>query len=174
MKEMCELMDRICIWVGKTAAFLILVLVGIVMFEVVARYLFSAPTKWSNEVSQYLLAAVAMLGGAFCLAEGGHVRVDILYRNFRPRTRAMVEIISCCMVVIFVTAMVWKGGELCYDALVQNKKSMTILELPLFPSMVMVPVGAFLLGIQSLARAFRGLLLLLGEGAPEIKAMFEV
>ncbi|MBW2022550.1 MAG: TRAP transporter small permease subunit [Deltaproteobacteria bacterium] len=173
MTKGLKVIEAVNIWVGRIASYLILAIVGVVMFEVLARYIFNAPTKWSNEISQYMLAAVAMLGGAFCLVDGGHVRVDIFYRGFSPRMRAIVEVMSCAMVVLFVLAIVWKGGELCYEALIENKKSMTILELPLFPSMFMVPLGAFLLGLQSIARALRGLLLLMGGDSPEIRAMFE-
>lgn len=174
MKGFSDLVDRISTFVGKAASFLILLIVGVVMYEVLARYLFNAPTKWSNEISEYVLTGVVMLGGAFCLVNDGHVRVDILYRNFLPRTRALVELITCLIVLIFVSAMVWKGGELCYDALIHNKKSMTILELPLFPSMIMVPIGATLLGIQSVAKSVRALILLFGIGATESEQMYEV
>ncbi|MCD6297799.1 MAG: TRAP transporter small permease subunit, partial [Deltaproteobacteria bacterium] len=105
----------------------------------------------------------AMLGAGFCLVYDGHVRVDILYRNFGSKARAMVDILTFFLVFVFVAAMVWKGGELCCEALIHNKKSMTILELSLFPSMVTVPIGGFLLGLQSLARALRALFVLTGR-----------
>ncbi len=62
------------------------------------------------------------------------------------------------MVISFVTAIVWKGGEVCYDALIQGKRSQTIFAMPLFPSMVLVPIGAILIGLQSLARALRAVI----------------
>lgn len=163
MKKFLDFIDNMNIWIGRVFSFLILILVFIIMYEVIGRYFFNAPTRWSNEISQYLLAGVAMLGAGFCLVYDGHVRVDILHQTFGPRTRALVDILTFFLVLVFVTAMVWKGGELCYDALVHNKKSMTILELPLFPSMVMVPIGGILLGLQSLARALKALLLLTGS-----------
>jgi len=163
MKKFLDFIDRMNLWIGKVFSFLILILVFTIMYEVVARYFFNAPTRWSNEISQYLLAGVAMLGGGFCLVYDGHVRVDILYRNFGSKARAMVDILTFFLVFVFVAAMVWKGGELCCEALIHNKKSMTILELSLFPSMVMVPIGGFLLGLQSLARALRALFVLTGR-----------
>ena len=133
------------------------------MYEVVSRYFFNAPTRWSNEISQYLLAAVAMLGAGYCLVHDDHVRVDILHRNFGPKARAVIDILTFLLVLVFVSAIIWKGGELCWDALDHDKRSMTILELPLFPSMVMVPIGGILLGLQSLAHALRALFLLTGN-----------
>ena len=158
MKHLSDFIDRLNTWIGRTAAFLILPLVFVIMYEVISRYLFNSPTRWSNEISQYLLVAVVMLGGAYCLADNEHVNVDIFYRNFTWRTRAFVEILTFFMVISFVTAIVWKGGEVCYDALIQGKRSQTIFAMPLFPSMVLVPIGAILIGLQSLARALRAVI----------------
>lgn len=158
MNRLSNTIERVNTWIGKAASFLILVLVAVLMFEVLSRYLLDAPTKWSNEISQYLLTAVVMLGGAYCLAGREHVRVDVVYRKFGPRTRCVIEILTFLIVMTFVSAIVWKGGELCYDAWMQDKRSMTILELPLFPSMVLVPVGAALLGLQSLGHALQAFL----------------
>jgi TRAP-type mannitol/chloroaromatic compound transport system permease small subunit len=158
MKRMSDFIDRLNTWIGRTAAFLILPLVFVIMYEVVSRYLFNAPTRWSNEISQYLLVAVVMLGGGYCLVDNEHVNVDIFYRKFTWRTRAVVEILTFILVVSFVAAIVWKGGELSYDALIHDKRSQTILAMPLFPSMVLVPIGAVLIGLQSLARALRAVI----------------
>ncbi len=160
MRRFVNFVDKMNLWVGRVFAFLILFLVTAIMIEVVSRYFFDAPTRWSNEISQYLLTGVVMLGAGYCLAFDGHVRVDILHRNFSPRTKAVVDLLSFLMIFMFVTAMVWKGGELCYDAFIHDKRSMTILEMPLFPSMVMVPIGGVLLGLQGLVRAVRAAYLL--------------
>ena len=160
MKKFLNFVDKLNLWIGRVFAFLILFLVFTIMYEVVSRYFFNAPTRWSNEISQYILAGVVMLGAGFCLVHDGHVRVDIFHRNFGPRARAVVDLVSFLLIFIFVVAMVWKGGELCQDALMQDKRSMTILEMPLFPSMILVPMGGVLLGLQGLVRAIRGIYLL--------------
>ena len=165
MKVLCDGIDGLSRWIGRAAAFLILPLVFVIMYEVVSRYLFNAPTRWSNEITQYLLTAVVMLGGAYCLADNEHVNVDIFYRNFSPTTRHIVDILTFLVVATFVSAMVWKGGEASYDAFVHGKRSQTIMEMPLFPSMVMVPIGAFLLGLQSFSKALRAVLRLMGRDA---------
>ncbi len=160
MKKFLNFIDKMNIWIGRIFAFLILFLVFAIMYEVVSRYFFNAPTRWSNEISQYILTGVVMLGAGFCLVYDGHVRVDIFHRNFGPRTRAVVDLVSFLLILVFVAAMVWKGGELCQDAFIQDKRSMSILEMPLFPSMIMVPIGGVLLGLQGLVRAVRGIYLL--------------
>lgn len=163
MKRFCDFIDRLNIWIGKTASFLILALVAVVMYEVISRYLFNAPTQWSNELSEYILTGVVMLGGGYCLAEHEHVRVDIMHRNFSDRFQAVIEIITFLLVLTFVTAIVWKGGMASFDALIHDERSMTLMEMPLFPSMVLVPIGALLLGFQSLAGALRAIIQLTGS-----------
>jgi TRAP-type mannitol/chloroaromatic compound transport system permease small subunit len=158
LKRFCDFIDGLNTWIGRIASFLILILVAIIMYEVVGRYLFNAPTQWVNELSQYLLCGVVMMGGAYCLAEYEHVRVDILHRNFGPRLQAGLEIFTCLLVLSFVSAMVWKGGEASFDAFTHDTRSMSVLEMPLFPSMVLVPIGAAMLGLQSISGALRALL----------------
>lgn len=153
--------ERLNIWIGKIASFIILILIAVLMYEVLSRYLFDAPTKWSNEISQYLLVGVVMLGGGYCLADKEHVRVDAVYRHFSPKAKWGIEILTFFIVMTFVSAIVWKGGEVCYEAFIQDKRSMTILELPLFPSMVLVPIGAILLGLQSMGHALQAVLKLM-------------
>lgn len=155
MKKVIDFIERVNTWVATTVSFLILVLVGVVMFEVVSRSIFHAPTQWVDEISRYLLVGVVMLGGGYCLADDAHVRVDIFYRNFGPRARSILEIITFLIVLTFTTVIIWKGGILSWEALMEGKRSNTILGLPLFPSMVLVPIGAGLLALQSFARALK-------------------
>jgi TRAP-type mannitol/chloroaromatic compound transport system permease small subunit len=157
MKKLADAIDRINLQVGQAASFIILALIGAVMYEVVSRYLFNAPTKWSGEMSQYLQAGVVLLGGGYCLTTDGHVRVDILHGKFKPRAQKVIEILTFMVVLCFASAMVWQGAEASYEAWVHDKRSMTILEFPLFPSMVLVPIGAALLLLQSFGRALRAL-----------------
>ena len=165
MQRWVQLIDRINIAIGKLSAFILLPLIAILIYEVFCRYLLNSPTKWSNEISQYLQVAVVMLGSAYCLAADDHVRMDVFYNNFSDRKRAVVELLSFFSVLVFASAIVWYGGELCYDALVHDKRTNTILELPLFPSMVLVPIGAFFLWLQSLSRGLRGLMTLIAPAS---------
>jgi TRAP-type mannitol/chloroaromatic compound transport system permease small subunit len=157
MKKFADAIDRINVWAGQIASFIILALIGAVIYEVVSRYLFNAPTKWSSEISQYLQAGAVLLGGGYCLVSDGHVRVDILHGKFKPGAQKWVEILTFLVVLCFTFAMIWQGAETSYEAWIHDKRSMTILEFPLFPSMVLVPIGAALLLLQSLARALRAL-----------------
>ena len=65
-----------------------------VAYEVFARYLFNAPTIWSFDVTYMLYGALFMLGAAYALHKGAHIRTDFFWDNFSPRTKGLIDTIS--------------------------------------------------------------------------------
>lgn len=139
-------------WAGQLVSFLNLVVMGAVVWEVFCRYLLRSPTTWAMEMNQYFLAALALLAGGYALLDDRHVRVDVLYRRFSPKTKAWIDIISGMLILGLCAVLIWHGSEFALDALRKGKRSMSLLEVPLFPSMALVPLGAMLLGLQALAK----------------------
>jgi TRAP-type C4-dicarboxylate transport system permease small subunit len=132
----------------------------LVSYEVICRYFLNSPSDWSGEINQYLLCVLSMLGGGYALLIDQHVRVDVIYRFFSPRRRSIAELATWWLVILFSLTLLWFGGENAIDALIKNKKSMSLMEMPLFPSLVMVPIGALLILLQALARMVRCILTL--------------
>ena len=62
-------------------------------YEVVVRYGFNAPTSWAFDLSYITYGTLFMMGGAYTLSRGGHVRGDFVYRLWKPRTQAKVELV---------------------------------------------------------------------------------
>ncbi len=154
--------------VGKAVAPLTAVITLLVFVEVICRYLLNAPTSWTNEVENYLQIGLVMLGGGYALHHGGHVRVDVLYRNFGARGKAWVDVFTALCVLASMTPIVYFGADLSWEAFETGQTSVSAAEIILWPSMVMVPVGAALVGLQALAGGLNGAATLLGH-APEGK-----
>ena len=174
-RKACFIIDAINLRVAKIFSYVVVIMMVTVTYEVVCRYLFNAPTDWAGEMNEYLLCVMALLGGGYALLVDQHVRVDILFRFFSPKRRAIVELFTWWLIVIFCLVLIWRGGEMAIDALVEGKKSMTILEFPLFPSLVIVPIGGFLLFLQAIARIVRDIMTL-KTGIDEVrigKSLFE-
>lgn len=81
------ILDRLALALGRAASWCFAAVAVVMVWEVVARYAFHAPTTWSQEVSIGLAAVGFVLGGAFCMAEGTHMRIDLLVAG-RPRFAA--------------------------------------------------------------------------------------
>ena len=102
--------DGISTWVGKAAAWLIIVLMTVVCVEVFKRYIMNMPTAWIFDLDNMLYGTLFMLCGAYTLAQNAHVRGDFLYSSMRPRTQASLDLVL--YIVFFIpgiAALIYAG-----------------------------------------------------------------
>jgi TRAP-type mannitol/chloroaromatic compound transport system permease small subunit len=88
---MIRVIDAISSFLGKAIAWLVIPMIGGLVYEVFARYFFHAPTVWAYDVTYMLYGSLFMLGAAFTLLKGGHIRTDMFYRLFPPRWQGLVD-----------------------------------------------------------------------------------
>jgi TRAP-type mannitol/chloroaromatic compound transport system permease small subunit len=92
--------DRCNAWIGRATAWLTLAMVVLTFTIVVLRYIFSVGWIWIQESVTWMHAAVFMLGAAWALRTGDHVRVDIFYRRFTPRVQAAVDLVGSLLLLL--------------------------------------------------------------------------
>ena len=83
--------DKFSMWVGNIVCWLTVPLILGMVYEVLARKLFLAPTIWAYDMSRFLYGALFMLGAGYALSKGVHIRADFLYRNFKTKTQGMID-----------------------------------------------------------------------------------
>ena len=144
-------------WVGKLTCLMLVPVIAAMIYEVVARKLFIAPTDWAYDTSRMFSGAMFMLGAGYALMRGVHIRADFLFRNWSPRTQALVD--SSLYLLFYFPAMLfffWVSYEYTYKAWVTWERSMdTALMAPLAPARTAMPVGALLLLLQGIAEFLR-------------------
>src|SRR5262245_18796612 len=91
--QLLYVVDALSAAVGKTFGWAIVVLTFSTSYEVFARYMFGAPTDWAFDASYILYGTLFMMAGAYALSRNGHVRGDFLYRSWRPRQQAAMDLI---------------------------------------------------------------------------------
>lgn len=89
--------DKVSSWFGKAFAWTIMAMTLGVSYEVFVRYALDAPTSWAFDVTYIMYGALFMMGGAYALSRDSHVRADFLYRLWRPRTQAILELVLYVM-----------------------------------------------------------------------------
>lgn len=104
LRAVIAAIDTISIWSGKTVSWLILPMVGSLVYEVVARYLFNAPTVWAYDMTYMLYGSFFMLGAAYTLQRKGHIRTDLLYGFWPPRRQGIVD--AVCYLLFFFPGMI--------------------------------------------------------------------
>src|SRR3979490_3026440 len=109
--------DEISTWVGKAAAWLIILLMSVVCIEVFKRYIMNAPTSWIFDLDNMLYGSLFMLCGAYTLAQNAHVRGDFLYSSMRPRTQASLDLVLYMVFFIpGIAALIYSGYTFAFES----------------------------------------------------------
>jgi TRAP-type mannitol/chloroaromatic compound transport system permease small subunit len=149
--------DRVNTWIGKTFAWVIVVLTAVVCYEIFVRTALRAPTTWAFDASYILYGTLFMMAGAYTLSRNGHVRGDFIYRKFAPRVQAALDL---TLYVLFffpgVIAFMVAGWRFFYASWLQNEHSMASPAGPvIWPFKFLIPLVGFLLVIQGVAEVIR-------------------
>ncbi|MGQ0665059.1 MAG: TRAP transporter small permease subunit [Pseudomonadota bacterium] len=154
--------DLVSTWVGKCAAWLILVLTFAVSYEVFVRYVVSRPTTWAYDVSYMTYGALFLMAGAYTLSRNGHVRGDMVYRLWPARVQATVDLV---LYLIFffpgVLALIYSG--FLFARMSWLFKEVSIFSpagAPIFPLKSLIPLTGVLLFLQGVAEVIRCILCL--------------
>lgn len=109
-------LDRLAVSIGRLLAWGFLVIVGLMTYEVVARYSFNAPTIWAHEIAGVIAAVAFIFGGAYCMAEDSHMRITIFVEG-RPRLASFSRLISVCAGTIYLSGLAYAAWRMSDDAL---------------------------------------------------------
>jgi len=133
------------------------VLVFEIVYDVVLRYVFNRPTIWSFDLSAYIFGAFFILGGAYTLRHRAHVNMDVIYLRLTPRTRAALDVVTSFLFFLFCGIMLWKGAEVAWHSIQIRETTATLWHPPVYIVRLVVPIGAFLILLQGLAKLIRDL-----------------
>ncbi len=164
MKTLISIVEKITVWVGYFAAWLIVPLVLITAYEVFARYALGAPTIWAYELGTYLTGSYFILGCAYALKEDAHVRIDVFYDRFPEKVKAAVMVFS--YLVLFLPLGWWMSYSLfeyAKEAFDYNEHSgLSAWNPVIWPFRFIVFAGFVVLSLQASAELLKFLCILFG------------
>ena len=142
---------------GKAFGWLIVLMTLGVSYEVVVRYVFNAPTPWSLDVSFIMYGSLFMMGGAYTLSRNGHVRGDFLYRLWRPRVQAGVDLVLYFFFFFpGVLALVFAGWKYASRSWGYGEVSVNSpAGVPIYQFKSVIVAAGILLTIQGIAQVCR-------------------
>jgi TRAP-type mannitol/chloroaromatic compound transport system permease small subunit len=149
--------DRFNAAVGKFFAWSIVVLTLVITYEVLSRRIMGAPTTWAFDASYMLYGLLFMSAGAYTLSRNGHVRGDFLYRQWKPRTQAGLDL---ALYILFffpgILAMVYAGWTF-FDLSFQTKETSSFSPdgLLLWPFKLIIPITGVLMTMQGVVEVLR-------------------
>jgi len=151
--------DKFTDTTGTWVAWLNVPLVLAVGYEVVARYAFEAPTTWAFDVTYMLYATIFMLGAAYALHKGAHIRTDFFFEKWSIRTRGVIDSIAY-LVFFFPSLAVFlfvSGAEGWYAFEIGETSEQTTWRPILWPFKAVVPLTCLLLMIQGMSETIKSL-----------------
>ncbi|MGE5172004.1 MAG: TRAP transporter small permease subunit [Rudaea sp.] len=149
--------DLLSRMVGHAFAWCIIILTLGTSYEVFVRYVLNSPTSWAFDFSYLMYGALFFMAGAYTLSRNGHVRGDFIYRMWRPRVQASVEL---ALYILFffpgVLALVIAGWQYGVDAMRIREVSVNSpVGIPVWQLKLLIPFGAGLLALQGFAEVLR-------------------
>ena len=149
--------DALSAWFGKAFAWLIVLMAVGTGYEVFVRYVLNSPTPWALDVSFIMYGTLFMMGGAYTLSRGSHVRGDFLYRLWKPQTQAKVDLV---LYIIFffpgVTALMLAGWDYASDSWRFGEVSVNSpAGIPIYQFKTVISAAGALLFVQGIAQVFR-------------------
>ncbi len=160
MESYIRFADNISAWFGKAFGWLVVLMTLGMSYEVLVRYEFNRPTPWALDMSFIMYGTMFMMGGAYTLSRGGHVKGDFLYRLWSARTQARVDLVLY-FVFFFpgILALIfagWKYASRSWGYLEVSVNSPAGIPIYQFKSVIVA--AGILLFIQGIAQVFRCLI----------------
>lgn len=144
-------------WQGKIAALFVMPIILAMVYEVIMRKFFIAPTLWSYDISRMLYGTSFMLGAAYGLMRGLHIRADFLYRNFSERTQGRIDLIL--YVTFFMPGMIllmYAAQEFALKSFWQGESAGDSTWAPIvWPVKMALALGVFFLVVQGISEILK-------------------
>ena len=143
--------------------YMIYAMIGVLLYSSISRSIFDLPLIWVVEISQFMLAAYYLLGGGYSMLLDSHVRMDLAYSRWRPRTKAIVDVITIFFLIFYLVLLLLGGLSSTEYALEYDQRNYSTWAPRLAPIKIVMCVGIVLMLLQVIATFFKDLAKAKGE-----------
>ena len=159
LAKLTHVIDTFTVWTGKGIAWMVLPMIGCLVYEVVARYFFNAPTIWAGDMSTILYGAFFMLGSAYTLQRQQHIRTDFLYAGWSTRTKGIVD--SILYITCYFPGLgifMWISWGYAWKSTMLQERIISSPWMPMiWPLKLCIPLSIALLLIQGVSELVKSL-----------------
>jgi TRAP-type mannitol/chloroaromatic compound transport system permease small subunit len=149
-------------FIGRCAMYLIFVMLGVLLYSSLSKALFE-PAIWTLETAQFLMVAYFLLGGAYSMQLDAHVRMDLLYGRWSPRTRAWLDVLTVAFLLFYLGVLLYGGISSTQYAIEYDETSYSSWSPRMAPIKVLMVIGIALMLLQAIAMFFKDVAIIRGE-----------
>lgn len=153
--------------VGRLTAYVILPMLAVMIYEVIMRYYFQAPTIWGTEMTTFLFAGYTLMGAGYTHLKNAHVNMNALYGRFSPRTRAICDLITWVGFLAYCGVLLYESSRFFWDVFASGRASGTDWNPRLWPVLITLPLGVLLMLLQGVAKLIRDIRIVAASGREE-------
>ena len=154
IKAYVRYVDAVNRVLGYFVMYLTLVMMGVLLYSSVSKAFF-LPAIWTLELAQFLMAAYYILGGGYSMQLDAHVRMDVLYEHWRPKTRAFMDSITAFFLVFYLVFLMYGGISSSAYSLKYNQTNYSAWAPPMAPIKIIMTVGIVLMLLQAISIFFK-------------------
>ena len=149
--------DKFSKWTGNIVCWITVPLIFGMVYEVLARKFFLAPTIWAYDISRFLYGALFMLGAGYALSKGVHIRADFLYRNFKIKTQGIIDF---TLYILFyfpgLLVFLYMTTGFLQESIMRGERGMDTTWMPyMWPIKTCLWFGIIFLLIQGVSELFK-------------------
>jgi TRAP-type mannitol/chloroaromatic compound transport system permease small subunit len=138
-------------WLFQATVWLMAVVVPVMLYEVVARYVFDAPTVWGMELAVLLFGPYFLFGGPYLLHLKGHVALDLVRQRLRAAWVRRLDLVNYPVIVVFCAILLYFSVPSAWSAWTYRETSFSAWNPPIWPVKAAVPLALALMLLQALA-----------------------
>lgn len=147
--------------VGRFAMYLIFALMGVLFWSSLTKYA-GSPALWTLEFAQFIMVAYYLLGGAYSMQLGDHVRMDLVYANWSPRRKAAIDAVTVLFLIFYLCVLLYGGISSTSYAIEYGERAHSVWRPYMWPVKLVASVGVMLMLMQAVAELLRDILFLRG------------
>ena len=112
------------------------------------RYFLNRPTRWVVETTEFMLVFICFLSAAWILEVDGHVKMDLILNRLNKKRQNIMNIFTSFVGLVYVCFVMWATWSWAWESLQKGARFNTVLQEPMFPILVVMPIGFLLLALQ--------------------------
>ena len=162
MEKIARFITQFNAWLGRATAWMIVPIFVAMLADVVNRYLVGHATIWTSELSGLMFGVYSVIAGGYLLAERGHVSVDIIYGKCSVRRKAVIDLATSFLFLLFIVVLIWQGTDMAIESVRAQERSHSLWDPYIWPVKLAIPIAGVFMLLQGLVRMGSDVRVLMG------------
>ena len=154
IKKYVRYVDAMNRFIGLGVTYMIFAMMAVLLYASFMKTFF-LPSLWTLEFAQFMMVAYFLLGGAFSMQEEGHVRMDLLYGRYKPKTQAGIDVVTIFFLIIYLGFLLYGGISSTSYALQYGEESYSAWAPKMAPIKIIMVIGVIMMLLQSFSTLFK-------------------